>query len=211
MLEDREEAGRRLAARLLPFAAAHPVVLGLPRGGVPVAAVVATALDAPLEVLVVRKLGAPANPEQAIGAIAEAGVRVLDERAAERFPAAAVAAVEAAERAELERRVVVYRAGRPAPDLTGWAGLVLDDGLATGSSMRAACLAARALGAERVLAAVPVAPRHWERALTDAADETVAVLEPADFRAVGRFYRTFPQVSDAEVLAALAAVRRLGD
>jgi predicted phosphoribosyltransferase len=209
MFEDRGEAGRRLAARLPPLEGEHLVVLGLPRGGVPVAAVAAAALDAPLEVLVARKLGSPSNPEYAVGAISEAGARYLDERAAARFRPEALAAVETAERVELARRVAVYRGDRAVLDLTGRAALVVDDGIATGATMVAACRAARALGATRVVAAVPVGPRHWREALAGEIDAGYAVLEPDAFRAVGQFYRSFPQTTDAEVLEALRASRRL--
>jgi predicted phosphoribosyltransferase len=184
------------------------VVLGLPRGGVPVAAVVARALDAPLEVLVARKLGSPGDPEHALGAISEAGARYLNERTSTRFPAAAVAAVEEVERAELARRVLAYRPGRPVLDLSGRTALIVDDGIATGATMIAACRAARALGANRIVAAVPVGPRHWPQGLVGEADATCAVLEADRFVAVGLFYSSFAQTSDAEVLAALAAARR---
>lgn len=209
MFEDRSEAGRRLAARLAALPGKRLVVLGLPRGGVPVAAEVARSLDVPLEVLVARKLGSPANPEYAVGAISEAGARYVDDRAASRFAPAALATVERAERAELARRVAAYRGDRAVLDLTGRHVLVVDDGIATGATMTAACRAARALGAARIVVAVPVAPHGWWDALRGEADDGVAVLEPAVLRAVGEFYRSFPQTSDAEVLAALAATRRL--
>jgi putative phosphoribosyl transferase len=209
VFEDRSEAGRRLAARLAALAGGPIVVLGLPRGGVPVAAAVARALGAPLEVLVARKLGSPTNPEFAVGAISEAGTRYLDERSAARFAPSALAAVERTERIELARRVAAYRGNRAVLDLTGFSALVVDDGVATGATMIAACRAARSLGAARVVAAVPVAPRHWQDALRGEADDCIAVLEPDPFVAVGTFYRTFTQTTDAEVLEALAGTDRL--
>jgi predicted phosphoribosyltransferase len=209
VFEDRSEAGRRLAARLAALSGERLVVLGLPRGGVPVAAVVAQSLDAPLEVLVARKLGAPGNREFAVGAISEAGARYVDERVAARFAPSALAAVEETERAELARRVVAYRGDRAVLDLTDREALLVDDGIATGSTMIAACRAARSLGAARVTAAAPVAPHGWRAALGAEIDDGVAVLEPSLLGAVGGFYRSFPQTTDAEVLAALAATRRL--
>lgn len=207
MFEDRGEAGRLLADRLLALGVERGVVLGLPRGGVPVAAQVATALDAPLDVLVARKLGAPDDPEYAIGAISEAGAAYLDERAAARYQPGALADVERAERLELARRVAAYRGGG-ALDLDGRSVVLVDDGLATGATMIAACRASRALGAARVTVAVPVAPSRWQEAFGREADASVAVLEPERFRAVGGFYRSFPQTTDAEVLAALASAPR---
>jgi predicted phosphoribosyltransferase len=210
MFKNRFEAGRRLAARLEGLVPSTTlVVLGLPRGGVPVAAVVAQALGAPLEVLVARKLGSPANPEAALGAISEAGARYLDEGAAARFPPAAVAAVERAERAELDRRVAVYRPDRADLALTGRTVLIVDDGIATGATMIAAARAARILGADRVLAAAPVGPTDWREALAGEVDAAWSVAEPDHFVAVGRFYESFPQTSDAEVLAALGTAPRL--
>lgn len=158
---DRAEAGRRLGRCLGHLRGETPVVLGLPRGGVPVAFEVAAALGAPLDALLVRKLGVPHQPELAMGAIGEDGVRVVDDDvvAASRVSAHDIADVEARERRELERRALRYRGDRPPLALTGRTAIVVDDGIATGSTARAACRVARAHGAERVVLAVPVAPR----------------------------------------------------
>ncbi|MBC3841232.1 phosphoribosyltransferase [Streptacidiphilus sp. 4-A2] len=202
---DRPDAGRRLAARLWPLRGVPAVVLGLPRGGVPVAAEVAAVLGVPLDVVVVRKLGAPAQPELAMGAIGEGGVRVLDDSLVRltRTSAAELAEVEQRERAELERRSRRYRGGRPRAALGGRTAVLVDDGVATGASARAACLIVRGLGAERVLLAVPVGPRDVAARIGDAADEVVAVHTPLDFFGVGQFYEDFTQTTDEEVLACL--------
>ncbi|MER5636750.1 phosphoribosyltransferase family protein [Kitasatospora sp. NPDC002227] len=204
---DRTEAGRRLAAALVHLRGADPVVVGLPRGGVPVAAEVARALGAPLDLCVIRKLGCPGQPELAMGAIGEGGARVLNEHV---LSGAAVterqlAEVERAERAELARRVERYRRGRPPVPLTGRTVVVVDDGLATGATARAACELVRARGAARVVLAVPVAPGDWQRTMAAAADELVCPLTPHRFWAIGQFYRDFGQTTDAEVLACLDA------
>lgn len=212
LFRDRVDAGRRLAERLTHLRGRGTVVLGLPRGGVPVAAEVADALDAPLDVVLVRKLGLPSSPELAMGAIGEGGVRVLDERLvdAARVSAQELAAVERREVSELARRAVAFRSGRPALDLVGRTAVVVDDGVATGSTARAACEVVRALGAARVVLAVPVAPRDWVTDLAGAADEYVALSTPEPFWAIGRFYRDFRQTTDAEVVACLerSVVRR---
>ena len=204
---NRQDAGERLAPLLAHLQPRDPVVLGLPRGGVPVAAIVAEALDAPLDVIVVRKLGAPSDPEYAIGAIGERGVRILDE-AAMRMAGVGddqVAFIERAERGELARRAALFRRGRPRLDLTGRTAVIVDDGVATGATAGAACRIARALGAEVVVLAVPVAPREWKEVLRDEADELIAVETPAPFYAVGFWYSDFRQTTDDEVVAALAA------
>lgn len=204
---DRIEAGRLLAQQLARFRGPDLVVLGLPRGGVPVAAQVARELGAPLDVIVVRKLGVPYQPELAMGALGEDGVRVIDEeilRLAGVRPEDVVR-VEARERAELEDRVRRFRPGRPRLDLTGRIALLIDDGIATGSTARAACLVARHLGARRVIVAAPVGAPGVEHRLPDA-DEVVCLAEPPGFTAVGNHYRDFSPTSDEEVVALLKAV-----
>ncbi|HWS58586.1 MAG TPA: phosphoribosyltransferase family protein [Actinotalea sp.] len=205
LLRDRVDAGRRLAAVLGHLRAPDVVVLGLPRGGVPVAAEVARALGAPLDVIVVRKLGVPYRPELAMGAIGEEGVRVLHEEvlASTRVTADELAEVERRERAELDRRARLFRAGCPRLDLTGRTAVVVDDGLATGSTARAACQVARAYGAARVVLAVPVAPVGWQARMGAAADDYVALDTPAEFWAIGQFYRDFTQTTDEDVVACL--------
>jgi putative phosphoribosyl transferase len=202
---DRVDAGRRLAERLRHLAGGDVVVLGLPRGGVPVAAEVAKALGAPLDVVVVRKLGVPFRPELGTGAIGEGGVRVVDKAVmrATRTTEAELAEVEERERAELGRRVRRYRGSRPRVDVRGLTAVVVDDGIATGSTARAACLIARSLGAARVVLAVPVAPPGWTRHLDEVADELVALSTPGGFLGIGQFYEDFAQTTDAEVVACL--------
>jgi putative phosphoribosyl transferase len=204
---DRIDAGRRLASRLEHLRGQPLVVLGLPRGGVPVAAEVARALGAPLDVILVRKLGAPYQPEFAMGAIGEDGVRVLNQALIRsgRLDEHDLARVEASERSELERRAQRYRGGRPRLDLTGRVALVVDDGIATGSTVRAACLVARAHGARRVVVAAPVGPPGVADELGEAADEVVLATTPWGFHAIGQFYDNFSQTSDEEVEEALAS------
>ncbi|WP_442576800.1 phosphoribosyltransferase [Microbacterium sp. F51-2R] len=203
---DRTEAGRLLAARLSPFAAEHPVVLGLPRGGVPVAFEVAAALSAPLDVIVVRKLGVPDQPELAMGAIGENGVRVVDDHILRitGVQPREVDRVEQRERAELERRVARYRGDRARVSLQGRVVILVDDGIATGSTARAACRVARALGASRIVLAAPVGPPDVAQRVADDADEVICVSQPEDFSAVGSAYQEFAQTSDEEVEQLLA-------
>ncbi|MFJ8440299.1 phosphoribosyltransferase family protein [Kitasatospora griseola] len=212
---DRTEAGRALAAALTDTPALGadpqgPVVVALPRGGVPVAVEVAAALGAPLDVCVIRKVGTPGQSELAMGAVGEDGARVVNQAVVDAVGVTPeeFAAVEARERAELARRAAAYREGRPPVPLTGRTVLVVDDGVATGSTALAACRLVRARGASRVVLAVPVAPHDWTSRLSGAADAFVAVHAPSRFMAVGEFYRDFRQVEDGEVLAALARAGR---
>lgn len=209
---DRSDAGRRLAALLLdelpePAGDIRTVVVGLPRGGVPVAREVAAALDAPLDVIVVRKLGVPIQPELAMGAIGEHGVRVLNDDvvAMAGIDGATIRRVEAAEITELARRVRRYRGDHAGIPLGGARVVVVDDGVATGATAAAACRVVRAAGAVQVVLATPVAPPDWIERLGDAADVYLAVATPEGFASVGRHYRRFGQVSDDEVAACLEA------
>jgi putative phosphoribosyl transferase len=200
--EDRREAGRRLAAALRHDAGRPDVVvLGLPRGGVPVAAEVARMLGLPLDVLVVRKLGTPGQEELAMGAIASGGVRVLNPEVVGYLGLPDEVIDRAAEREgrELERRDHLYREGRPPLSLRGRTAILVDDGVATGSTMKAAVAAVRQLGAARVVVAVPVASREAEQELERLADEVVALATPEPFYAVGLWYGDFAQTSDEEV------------
>jgi len=219
---DRADAGRHLAEALRIYRRQDVVVLGLPRGGIPVAYEVATELGAPLDVLVVRKLGVPSQPELAFGAIGEGmggeigrgigkpDVRVLNEAMLRRLglSAADVAAVEDAERAELRRRVDAYRGGRPAVPLAGRVALIVDDGFATGATARAAALVARAQGAATVVLAAPIGAAETVADLRTVADEVVCLGAPPGFRSVGQGYDDFGQTSDEQVCALLAAAHR---
>ena len=200
---DRVEAGRHLAEAVRQAdLGANVVVLGLPRGGVPVAFEVADVLGAPLDVVVVRKLGVPFQPELAMGAIGEGGVRVenLDVLRSAALTELDLEAVEQRERAELERRAHEYRGGRQRLQLRGRCAVIVDDGIATGSTARAACRVVRALGASRVVVAAPVASRLALAELSSVADEVLCVDSPEPFYAVGEWYRDFSQTSDAEVV-----------
>ncbi|MEV7599330.1 phosphoribosyltransferase family protein [Kitasatospora sp. NPDC089797] len=206
---DRTDAGRRLAVRLGHLAGPGTVVVALPRGGVPVAAEVAAALGAPLDICVIRKLGVPYQPELGMGAVGEDGVRVLNDEVIRLAGVGdgQLAEVERRERAELERRARRYRGDQPAADLRGRTVVVVDDGIATGSTARAACRIVRARGAARVVLAVPVAPRDWTDRLSGVAHELVCVDTPSPFFAIGEFYADFSQTGDEEVLRLLAEAR----
>ena len=208
---DRGDAGRRLGQRLEHLRGQDVVVLGLPRGGVPVAFEVAKVLGAPLDVIVVRKLGLPFRPELAMGAIGEGGYEVLDRALAARAGVTEreLRRVEARERAELESRVRRLRRGRAPLDLTGRVALIVDDGIATGSTARVACQVARHLGAARVVLAAPVGPREVLDGPVDA-DDIVLLDVPRPFVAVGHHYRDFSAPSDEEVIALLDEAERLG-
>jgi putative phosphoribosyl transferase len=202
---DRSDAGRRLANRMLQLRGEDVVVLALPRGGVPVAAEVARALGAPLDVIVVRKLGVPVQPELGMGAIGEGDVRIINPEvvAITHVTDAEIAAVEGRERAELDRRARRFRGDRPRTPLAGRTAIIIDDGIATGSTARAACQVARAQGAARVVLAVPVAPPSACSALAADADEVICLETPGHFMAIGEWYQDFSQTSDREVVSLL--------
>jgi len=204
---DRAEAGRALAALLAHLRGDPVVVLGLPRGGVPVAHEVALALDAPLDVIIVRKLGVPAQPELGMGAVGEDGVLVINREVVWQagVPAAEVAAARDREQAEVAARAARYRASRPREPLAGRVAVVVDDGIATGATARAACQVARAQGADRVVLAVPVAPPGWDDRIGGVAEELVCAHVAPQFRSVGQFYADFTQTTDDEVVACLRA------
>jgi putative phosphoribosyl transferase len=204
---DRREAGQRLAERLSGLRSSRPLVLGLPRGGVPVAFEVAREMHTPLDVLVVRKLGVPFQPELGMGAVGEDGVRVLNPEVLREAGVtdSQLAEVEARERAEVEQRAARLRRGRPAIPLTDRTVVIVDDGLATGGTARAAIRVARARGAARVVLAVPVAPPDTVAALSREADDVVSVETPEPFFAIGGWYVDFTPTSDQEVVDLLAA------
>ncbi|MBS1696787.1 MAG: phosphoribosyltransferase [Actinobacteria bacterium] len=210
---DRSDAGRRLGARLAADPPSDPVVFGLPRGGVPVADEVARALAAPLDVLVVRKVGVPWQSELALGAVGEEGAVVRNDDVVRitGVDEETLRAGEHRERAEVEHRALRFRGGRPPAVLAGRTAVIVDDGIATGATMRAACAIARARGAARVLVAVPVAAPDAVAALRagpdPAADAVVCLEAPDDFMAVGMHYVDFRQTSDEEVVQILAAER----
>ncbi|MFZ3495925.1 phosphoribosyltransferase family protein [Streptomyces sp. 5.8] len=206
MFTDRADAGQRLAEALRHLEGADPVVLGLPRGGVPVAFQVARALGAPLDVIVVRKLGVPYHRELGFGAIGEGGVRVIRDDIVRQSRAEKedLAAVEHAEEAELVRQARRFRDDRPRVPLDGRTVIVVDDGIATGATAAAACAVVRTMGAARVVLAVPVAPPDAVAWLRTEADEVVCLSTPRAFRAVGEWYQDFSQTPDDEVVALLA-------
>ena len=204
---DRADAGRRLAVLLESERGEDPVVLGLPRGGVAVAREVARTLNAPLDVIVVRKLGVPWLPEFAMGAIGEGGTRILDDETVElaRVTPEQIAKVEQAESAELTRRSRRYRAAHPRVPLEGRSAIVVDDGIATGATARAACAVATRQGAARVVLAVPVLPPDVIDPLGEVADRVVWLEAPVRLDAVGSWYRDFEQLTDEDVLRLLSS------
>ena len=209
--KDRRDAGRKLAQKLSAYAGRPDVlVLALPRGGVPVAHEVARALDAPLDVFIVRKLGLPGHEELAIGAIASGGVRVLNEDIVRglRIPERVIEAVAERELRELQRRAHAYRGDRPAPDVRGRKVILIDDGLATGASMRAAVEALRAQNPAEIIVAVPTAAPETCAALEPEVDKIVCATTPEPFYGVGRWYEDFSQTSDEEVRALLEEANR---
>ncbi|MET9800649.1 phosphoribosyltransferase family protein [Streptomyces sp. NPDC006368] len=217
LLRDRREAGRELAARLAERqrdgTLTDPIVLALPRGGVPVADEIATALGAPLDVLVVRKIGAPYNPELGVGAVAGEAPPLYDRRtlAALGLTEERLAPTVARERTELRRREELYRGGRPMPDVRGRTVVVVDDGLATGVTARAALRAVRNMAPARVVMAVPVCAAEAARLVAAEADELVYLHQPRPFSSVGQWYLDFDQVGDDEVIRTLTAARTDAD
>jgi predicted phosphoribosyltransferase len=199
---DRGEAGRLLAEKLTAYANRPDVlVLALPRGGVPVAYEVARALNAPLDIFVVRKLGVPGYEEYAMGAIASGGVRVLNDEVVRALdiPDCAIEEVAAREQQELARRERLYRSDRPPPDVRGKTVILVDDGLATGATMHAAIQALRQQQARRIVVAVPIAAPETCEALKEEVDDIICAVTPEPFRAVGLWYQDFSQTSDEEV------------
>ena len=208
---DRYDAGRRLGVALKKHAADRPrIVLGLPRGGVPVASCVAEALDAPLDIFVVRKLGVPGHEELALGAIASGGARVLNADVIGQLGISPIVIerVVADEARELERRETVYRGARRFPVLAGETVIVVDDGAATGASMRVAVIALRQLGPRAIIAALPVASLDAIETIGAVADECVSIISPDPFYGVGLWYKDFAQTADVEVRVLLADARR---
>ncbi len=210
VFRNRTEAGRALAARLEPLRGHDVVVLGLPRGGVPVAFEVATHIDAPLDVIIVRKVGVPGQPELAMGAIGEDGARVVNDDVVVMVGVteADFIGVESRERDELERRAKRFRGHAPRTPLDGRTAVIVDDGIATGSTARAACHVARAHGAARIVLAVPVAASESVASLRDAADEIICLEQPTGFHSVGQWYHDFTQVDDDTVIELLGRARR---
>lgn len=202
---DRAEAGRILAERVAGLRLSDPLVLALPRGGVPIAHEVARRLGVPADVLVTRKIGCPGQPELGVGAIAEGGEPVFDSELLRRLGLTErdLDATVRHERAELKRRVGAYRGERPLPPVEGRDVIVADDGLATGGTARAALAAVRARGAARLVLAVPVGAIPTVEALSADADDIVVLATPVSFHAVGQWYRHFDQLTDADVLALL--------
>lgn len=208
---DRADAGRRLAEPLLRFKDRRPVVLALPRGGVPIGYEIARALAAPLDVVLVRKLGAPHQTELAVGAIALGSEPVIVTHpgliATLGIAERELAAIEIREREELARREEIFRAGRPPPKIAGRTAILVDDGIATGATMLAALRATRSGQPANLVLAVPVAPPETLEALAVEADEIVCLHQPRWFVAVGRFYQHFPQLEDREVVELLERAR----
>jgi predicted phosphoribosyltransferase len=207
LFKDRLDAGRQLATRLSKYANRTDVlVLALPRGGVPVASEVAGQLHVPFDVFLVRKLGVPAHPELAMGAIAEGGVEVLSDELIREIgiPKSLVQQVAVREKMELDRRDAMYRRGRARPEVRGHTVIVVDDGLATGSSMQAAVIALRRLEPARIVVAVPVGAKETCERLAQLADDVVCAMTPEPFQAVGLWYQQFAQTTDDEVRLLLA-------
>ena len=210
--KNREDAGRRLAKTLSRYREENPVVFALPRGGVPVGYEISRALEVPLDVFVARKLGAPGQPEFGIGAVAPGGVRILNEDVVRRLgiPDDYVERITERETAEVERRLRHFRGERPEPDVGGRTAILVDDGLATGVTARAAIRALRRLQPRRLVLAVPVCAAQTAKLIGSEVDELVCLETPADLGAIGFWYRDFSQTSDEEVIELLESARREG-
>lgn len=208
--EDRADAGRHLSNELQRFAGERPIVVALPRGGVPVGYEIARALDAPLDVLIARKLGAPGHPELGIGAIAQGGASYLNREVISMLGVSRdhIEQVSRLELAEIDRRVRAYRGDRPPLDVRGRTAILVDDGLATGATTRAAIRALRALGPRAIVIAFPVCARETAIAIQREVDEIVCAMVPRDFHAVGLWYSDFTQTTDEEVIELLARRER---
>ena len=210
LFEDREDAGRQLAERLAPYRDERPVVFALPRGGVPVGFEISRYLDAPLDVIVARKLGAPGQPEFGIGAVAPGGVRVLNERAVQvlDIPGDYLDWVSDRESTEVTRRLQLFRNDRPYPDLGARTAILVDDGLATGVTARAALLALRRLNPRQLVLAVPVCAPQTAELLRPETDDLICLLAPTELEAIGLYYQNFEQVPDEEVIRLLKEAQR---
>lgn len=203
MFKDRADAGQQLAGKLMTYANRQDVVvIGLPRGGVVTAAEVAKALKAPLDIIVPRKIGYPGNPELAIGALAEEGITVMNPYASD-VPQETIAQIVEKEKQEARRRLTVYRGERKPLDLRNKVAILVDDGIATGATMRAAIVSAKAKGALKIVVAAPVIATDTMIVLEEEADELIVLEVPAFFDAVGRFYENFSQTTDDEVIRVL--------
>lgn len=209
LFRDRRDAGRQLAKRLQNYRGANTIVMALPRGGVEVAYEVALALDAPFDVIVSRKIGAPSQPELGIGAVAPGGVTLLDDKLVEELGLSdeVIREIEAETRAEMNRRIREYRGGEELPDLSGKTVIIVDDGLATGATARASIRAARAKNAQRIVLGVPVCAAQTADELAAEVDDLVCIERPERFMAVGIWYRKFDQTTDAEVIELLEEAR----
>jgi putative phosphoribosyl transferase len=210
IFKDRADAGRRLAERLAPLRDEDPIVLALPRGGVPVGVEISRVLDAPLDVFISRKLGAPDQPELGIGAVAQGGTRVLNEDIVQQIgiPDEYIEEITHRELAEVGRRLRILRGGRPEPEVRDRTAILVDDGLATGVTARAAVSALRERNPRRLVLAVPVCPPRTARILAPEVDRLICLRTPEDFVAVGLWYRDFEQVTDDEVVELLEKARR---
>lgn len=210
MFQNRQDAGRQLAERLTHYRNESPLVLAIPRGGVPIGYEIARKLNAPLDVLVVRKLGAPGNPERGIGAIGSGGVCVLDRDATNYLGVtdAQLDQILATEHAELERRIHRFRGDRPLPNVQDRTVIVVDDGLATGVTAQAAIEILRRQCPQKIVLAVPVAPAETVEAFRSEVDDLVCLYTPYDLQAIGRWYVTFEQLSDEEVLTWLERAKQ---